>query len=103
MKRALVAVLGVAFLSAGGSVPSIARADTMEPHRWCPGNPKNMPYVVNGLIDWDWNICHTWYPTNYGMGNVTMQGRPTSIWDGDNPPIEAITRRECPPIAFMCP
>jgi hypothetical protein len=104
MKRALIAVLGVAVLGSGGFLSSgTARADTMEPHRWCPGNPKNMPYVVNSLIDWDWNVCHTWYPTNYGMGNVTSQGRPTAIWDGDNPPIEAITRHQCPPIAFMCP
>lgn len=80
-----------------------AQADSMEPHRWCPGDPKNMPYVVNSLIDWDWSVCHTWYPTNYGMGNVTMQGRPTSMWDGDNPPPEAIERFHCPPITFMCP
>lgn len=80
-----------------------AQAEPMESHTWCPGNPKNMPYVVNSLIDWDWNVCHTWFPTNYGMGNVTMQGRPTSIWDGTNPPPEAIERHHCPPIAFMCP
>lgn len=103
MKRAFAAVLGAAAVASVDLGLATAHADTMEPHRWCPGNPKNMPYVVNDQIDWDWNVCHTWYPTNYGMGNVTMQGRPTSIWDGDNPPIEAITRRQCPPIAFMCP
>jgi hypothetical protein len=105
MRKALSAVLGTAAMTAVGlgMGAGAAHSDTMEPHRWCPGNPKNMPYVVNQYIDWDWNICHTWYPTNYGMGNVTEQGRPTSIWDGDNPPIEAITRHQCPPIAFMCP
>ncbi|OBG63070.1 hypothetical protein [Mycobacterium sp. E3339] len=100
--------LAAAAVLAGGTALTgwgmgVAHADTMEPHRWCPGDPKQMPYIVNQYIDWDWSVCHTWYPTNYGMGNVTSQGRPTSIWDGDNPPIEAITRRTCPPISFMCP
>ncbi|MGD1171662.1 hypothetical protein ACKUVQ_06410 [Mycobacterium seoulense] len=104
MTKSLIAaalLAGSAALAGWGV--GIAHADTMAPHRWCPGNPKQMPYVVNQYIDWDWSVCHTWYPTQYGMGNVTMQGRPTSIWDGDNPPIEAITIRHCPPIAFMCP
>ncbi len=85
------------------SLAATATADTYEPGHWCPGNPKHMPFVPNGSIDWDWNVCHTWYPTNYGMGNVTEQGRPTSLWDGDNPPPAAIERFHCPPIAFMCP
>ncbi len=89
-------VLAVLGLAAG-----TAKADGA--HRWCPGDPKNMPYVVNDEVDWDWNVCHTWYPTNYGQGNVTMANRPTSIWDGDNPPLDAIAPRVCPPIAFMCP
>ncbi|MCW2626683.1 hypothetical protein [Mycobacterium sp.] len=90
--------LGLAALGLGAGT---AQADG--PHHWCPGDPKNMPYVVNGDLDWDWNVCHTWYATNYGQGNITMAGRPTAIWDGDNPPPDAITRRVCPPIAFMCP
>ncbi len=100
-RRVLAAALlaGCSALTAAG----FAHADTTEPHQWCPGNPKQMPYIVNPYIDWDWSVCHTWYPTNYAMGNVTSQGRPISIWDGDNPPIEAITRRQCPPISFMCP
>jgi hypothetical protein len=100
-------ILAGALLSGGLAVaglgPAAGTAHADGPHRWCPGNPKNMPYVVNGLIDWDWNVCHTWYSTNYGMGNVTSQGRPMSIWDGDNPPPEAIAPRVCPPISFMCP
>jgi len=24
-----------------------------------------MPYAVNDEIDWDWNVCHTWFATNY--------------------------------------
>jgi hypothetical protein len=90
--------LGLAVLGLGAGT---AHADG--PHHWCPGDPKNMPYVVNDQLDWDWNVCHTWYSTNYGQGNITMAGRPTSIWDGDTPPPDAITPRVCPPIAFMCP
>ena len=90
--------LGLAALGLGAGT---AHADG--PHHWCPGDPKNMPYVVNGDLDWDWNVCHTWYATNYGQGNISIAGRPTAIWDGDNPPPDAITRRVCPPIAFMCP
>jgi hypothetical protein len=94
----LLGGLGLAALGLGAGT---AHADG--PHHWCPGDPKNMPYVVNDQLDWDWNVCHTWYSTNYGQGNITMAGRPTSIWDGDNPPPDAITPRVCPPIAFMCP
>lgn len=102
MRSATTALLAAGLGMAGlGLAAGTAQADG--PHRWCPGDPKNMPYVVNGLLDWDWSVCHTWYSANYGQGNVTMQGRPTSIWDGDNPPPDAVTPRECPPIAFMCP
>jgi hypothetical protein len=103
MKRALITVFGAAVVASAGFGAGAAHADTMEPHRWCPGNPKHMPYVVNQDIDWDWNICHTWYATVYGKGNLTEQGRPIAMWDGDNPPLDAITRPVCPPIAFMCP
>lgn len=102
-KRVLVTAVLAGCAALAGSGVGIANADTMEAHQWCPGNPKEMPFVVNPFLDWDWSVCHTWYPTNYGMGNVTMQGRPTAIWDGDNPPIEAITRQHCPPISFLCP
>jgi hypothetical protein len=101
-KAAAGAVLsGCVALTAVAFGAGTAHADG--PHRWCPGDPKNPPYVVNQYIDWDWSVCHTWWSANYGMGNVTMSGRPASIWDGDNPPPEAVTPRQCPPIAFMCP
>jgi hypothetical protein len=103
MKRTVIAGAAAAAFLAGAVGPGAGTAHADGPHRWCPGNPKNMPYVVNDSIDWDWSVCHTWYATNYGWGNVTMNGRPTSIWDGDNPPPEAIAPRVCPPIAFMCP
>jgi hypothetical protein len=75
------------------------------PWLWCPGDSmseglhtdtgRGAPGVT---VDWDMTRCHTWYGTNYGMGNINPY-----IWDGDNPPPEAITPRQCPPIAFMCP
>jgi hypothetical protein len=105
--RTLKQIIAGAMLSGGialsgfGLATGTAHADG--PHHWCPGNPKTMPYVPNDMLDWDWTVCHTWYPTNYGWGNVTIKGRPTSIWDGDNPPPAATEPRVCPPISFMCP
>ena len=75
------------------------------PWHWCPGDSMSEgldPTTGRGApgvpVDWDMTRCHTWYGTNYGMGNINPY-----IWDGDNPPPEAITPRPCPPIAFMCP
>ena len=75
------------------------------PWNWCPGDSmseglhpdtgRGAP-VVN--VTWDMTRCHTWYGTNWGYGNINPY-----IWDGDDPPPEAITPRQCPPIAFMCP
>ena len=75
------------------------------PWRWCPGDSmsegldtatgRGAPGVN---VNWDMTVCHTWYGTNYGYGNINPY-----VWDGDNPPPEAITPRQCPPIAFMCP
>lgn len=107
MARGMVRLAAAALVFGGlgvvglGPVAGTAQADG--PHRWCPGDPKNMPYVPNDTLDWDWNICHTWFSANYGQGNVTAGGRPIAIWEGDNPPPDAITPRGCPPIAFMCP
>ena len=68
---------GSAALSGWGV--GMAHADTMEPHQWCPGNPKQMPYVVNQYIDWDWSVCHTWYPTNTAWAtSLCRAGRPRS-------------------------
>ena len=71
---------------------------------WCPGQRKDPPTGPDEVV-WDWNVCHTFYFTNYGMGNVvtSYDGTNAPVWDGDNPPPDAITRRQCPPIAFMCP
>jgi len=102
-KRVLAGAALAAFTAVSGLGMATAHADTRAPRHWCPGDPKQGLAIPSQFVDWDWSICHTWYETNYGMGNLTAQGRPISAWDGDNPPIEAITVRQCPPISFMCP
>ncbi len=93
-----LAIPGMGFTAAN------AHADTFSPHHWCPGQRKDPP-TGPGDVVWDWNVCHTFYFTNYGMGNLvtSYDGKNAPVWDGDNPPLEAITPRQCPPIAFMCP
>jgi hypothetical protein len=90
-----------------GHTSAIAHADdTFAPHHWCPGQRTDPP-TGPGEVVWDWHVCHTFFFTNYGMGNLvhSYDGQRASVWDGDNPPPppEAVTRRQCPPIAFMCP
>lgn len=53
------------------------------PHHWCPGQ-QPVPQTGNERVDplnWDWNVCHTYYFVWSGLGNVS-----NGIWDGDNPP-----------------
>jgi hypothetical protein len=106
MMKVVAGALLLTGLAASAPVPivAIARADTKPERHWCPGQ-RHDPPTGPGDVVWDWNVCHTFYSTNYGMGNVvnSYNGQISSIWDGDNPPIEAITIRHCPPIAFMCP
>ena len=103
MRVAIAGVAAAAALTAGAMGFGAGTAYADGAHHWCPGDPKNMPYVPNPGLDWDWNVCHTWYSANYGQGNVTIAGQPAAIWDGDNPPPDAVTPRACPPVAFMCP
>jgi hypothetical protein len=107
VKKIAVGALLIAGLATPGlGFPgAVAHADdTFAPHHWCPGERRDPP-TGPGDVVWDWNVCHTFYFTNYGMGNVvhSYDGAIASVWDGDNPPPDAITRRHCPPIAFMCP
>jgi hypothetical protein len=103
LKKKIVGALLSGAFGLAAAVFGAATAHADGAHRWCPGDPKNMPFVVNDQLDWDWGICHTWYSTNYGGGNVTIAGHPASIWDGANPPPDSIEPRACPPVAFMCP
>jgi hypothetical protein len=64
------------------------------PHHWCPGQTP-VPATGNHITDplnWDWNVCHTYYFLWQGMGNVSNM-----IWDGDNPP-----PKPGPPVGLYC-
>jgi hypothetical protein len=43
-------------------------------------------------LNWDWDVCHTYYFLWSGMGNVSNM-----IWDGDNPP-----PKPGPPMGLYC-
>ena len=85
-------VIAAAVMSAGvalaglGSSAGMAQADP-EPgpndaHHWCPGQePVRTGNARTDPLNWDWNICHTYWYVLPGQGNVSSM-----IWDGDNPP-----------------
>lgn len=87
-------VLGGSALAVG---PGTARADDGgwgPPQHWCPGQLP-LPATGNHVTDplnWDWNVCHTYYFLWPGMGNVS-----NLIWDGENPP-----PKPPPPMGIYC-
>ena len=90
LKKIAAAALLLGGLAATGPELSIATAradDTFAPHHWCPGQ-RHDPPTGPGDVVWDWNVCHTFYFTNYGMGNLvtSYSGENAPVWDGDNPP-----------------
>jgi len=88
MKRLMVGIATTVLLS--GSVAGVVGAGTAHadqgpygPKHWCPGEvpvPKTGNHVTDPL-NWDWNVCHTYWIVLPGQGNVS-----SLIWDGDNPP-----------------
>ena len=78
--------LGLAGLGAGAGT---AHADeNYGPHQWCPGQSMDWPSGPWNQVDWDMDVCHTWYVVGTGRGNVPERsGGPSNIWDGDNPPL----------------
>ena len=72
-----------------------AQADVRGPFQWCPGDPTGISGEPPADTVWDWNVCHTFYRVDVGLGNVqsgalTSAGRVykylNTVWDGDNPP-----------------
>jgi hypothetical protein len=66
-----------------GLAAGTAHADPIGPKHWCPGEqpvPKTGNHITDPL-NWDWNVCHTYYIVLPGQGNVSSM-----IWDGDDPP-----------------
>ena len=69
------------------------------PNRWCPGDSLYMdqggPYQG---IQWDMNVCHTWYRVAEGSGNVPEGPHNQSdVWEGPNPPPPAPPPAPAPP------
>jgi hypothetical protein len=98
-----ISILGVAAvamtcagLGSTGLGAGVAQADDNgwgPPKHWCPGEAAPMTgNHVTDPLNWDWNICHTYYILYPGMGNVSHM-----FWDGDNPP-----PKPPPPTGLYC-
>ena len=95
MKRTVIRGLATTLLLSGGlGLAGLGLAGTAQadygPHQWCPGQSMAPGQGGPGNeILWDMNVCHTWYQVGYAQGNVANRysSNPTSIWDGDNPPV----------------
>jgi hypothetical protein len=88
-------VITGALLSGGVAVAGLglatgtALADTGVQHHWCPGSRDSTAPTPN--YNWDWHVCHTYYWTKSGQGNVPYLGRlPSNLWDGPNPPANSV-------------
>lgn len=69
------------------------------PNRWCPGDSLYMdrggPYQG---VQWDMNVCHTWYRVAQGAGNVGEGPHNQSdVWEGPDPPPPAPAPAPAPP------
>jgi hypothetical protein len=83
--------------------PTHVRLSDGGPWTWCPGDPMsglNSTTHKGGPgdgVDWDMNVCHTWWGVNWGTGNVAP-----GVWDGpDPPPLNATQKPPCG-FPFMC-
>jgi hypothetical protein len=109
MRRLIAGLATTALVSGGlglapfGPASGTAAADPGGAHHWCPGD--NDPTAPTRANDWDWNICHTYYEVKMGRGNVPYNGslKMSNIWDGDNPPADAVLQpAPCPPSILPC-
>ncbi|MGB7163022.1 MAG: hypothetical protein WBD70_07655 [Mycobacterium sp.] len=92
-------VSGAVAVASLGLATGTAQADPQSPgpFQWCPGQPlpgshaASVPGVNVKIpathVIWDNSVCHTYWQTPYGRGNVPMSDGPVSeIWDGPDPP-----------------
>jgi hypothetical protein len=87
-----VVVCGGLGLATVGLGAGVAHALPDGPYTWCPGQTRNAhnpgpgggPASPGPSVQWDWNVCHTYWIVSWGQGNVGGPDR--SIWDGGNPP-----------------
>lgn len=91
-KRAVAGALlsfGVAVggLAMGAGTAQADPSSTYGPHRWCPGQSMEWPTGPWNMVEWDLNVCHTWYAVGRGQGNVQMKyGTPSYVYEGNDPP-----------------
>ncbi len=116
MKRVIVGLATTASVSGGLGLAGLGlAAGTAQaysgPHQWCPGQSMNWPTGPWNQVDWDMNVCHTWWVVGFEQGNVPKNygdHGPSNIWDGDNPPAPpppqcnapGYPRAGCSPSAF---
>ena len=94
--------LAVALLGAGA--PAAQAEPYFGPWTCCPGQKEGHPQgpgpgcpYQGANVNWDSNICHTWWTVYYGHGNAGP-----STWDGpEAPPPEATQKPPCG-FPFMC-
>jgi hypothetical protein len=92
-------VSGAVAMAISGLATGTAQADPQSqgPFQWCLGQPlpgtraTSVPGVNVKIpathVVWDNSVCHTYWQTPYGRGNVPMSDGPVSeIWDGPDPP-----------------
>jgi hypothetical protein len=111
MKRVLVGLATTVLVSGGFGMAGLGLAGTAQacngawgvcgygPNRWCPGdslyNDQGGPYQG---VQWDMNVCHTWYRVAAGAGNVPEgPNNASDVWEGDNPPPPAAPPPPAPP------
>jgi hypothetical protein len=113
-KVAIGALMSGAVAVAGlGLAAGTAQADPQShgPFQWCPGQPlPGSPATpVPGLnvtipathVVWDNSVCHTYWRTPAGRGNVPTSDDPKSnFWDGPDPPpyFEPVCAPFVPPV-----
>ena len=106
-------VSGAVAVASLGLAIATAQADPQSPgpFQWCPGQPLpgthaasvpgvNVKIPATHVVS-DNSVCHTYWQTPYGRGNVPMSDGPVSeIWDGPDPPpyFEPVCAPFVPPI-----
>lgn len=101
LKRIIAqAVLSGGIAAAGlglGVGTAQASPQSQGPFQWCPGQPvpgepaASVPGVKVTIpathVVWNNSVCHTYWRTPAGRGNVPMSDGPVSnFWDGPDPP-----------------
>lgn len=106
MNRLLKSALVLSAVTAGSLGLGAGTAQAGGPYIWCPGQSmtagvdmQHHTGAPGATVNWDMNVCHTWWFVNWGTGNIDP-----GIWEGDTPPPpEALIPRQCPPVSFLCP